>query len=128
MQKINFKSKLELDSLTVLCKAQYVIDRNGGGNEKTDFFSIWFSFSVLENAVKKNRNVFLKVRLCQNEFIKSSIFQINNSKIWRISVLNVLKLNISRYRTIWPDFFCIFKLGLPCVLKVISTTFWLRFK
>ena len=61
MQKINFKSKLELDSLTVLCKAQYVIDRNGGGNEKTDFFSIWFSFSVLENAVKKNRNVFLKV-------------------------------------------------------------------
>ena len=81
MQKINFKSKLELDSLTVLCKAQYVIDRNGGGNEKTDFFSIWFSFSVLENAVKKNRNVFLKVRLCQNEFIKSSIFQISNSKI-----------------------------------------------
>ena len=61
MQKINFKSKLELDSLTVLCKTQHVIDRNGEGNEKTDFFSIWFSFSVLENAVKKNRNVFLSL-------------------------------------------------------------------
>ena len=40
---------LELDSLTVLCKAQHVIDRNGEGNEKTDFFSIWFSFSVQWN-------------------------------------------------------------------------------
>ena len=45
----------------------------------------------------------LKVRLCQNEFMKSSIFQISNSKIWRISALKFLKLNISR--TIWPDFF-----------------------
>ena len=47
----------------------------------------------------------LKVRLCQNEFMKSSIFQSSNSKIWRISALKVLKLNISRYRTIWPDSF-----------------------
>ena len=60
--------------------------------------------------------------------MKSSIFQITNSKIWMISALKVLKLNISRYRKIWPDFFCISKLGLPCVLKVISTTVWLSFK
>ena len=45
----------------------------------------------------------LKVRLCQNQFMKSSIFQISNSKIWRISVLKVLKLNITRYRTVLPD-------------------------
>ena len=36
----------------------------------------------------------LKVRLCQNEFMKSSIFQISNSKIRSISALKVyLKLN-----------------------------------
>ena len=64
----------------------------------------------------------------QNEFMMSSIFQISNSKIWRISALKVLKLNISRYRMIWPEFFCIFNLGLPCVLKVIGTNFWLSFK
>ena len=53
--------KIRIRHPTVLCKTQHVIDRNGGGNEKTDFFSIWFSFSVLENAVKKNRNVFISL-------------------------------------------------------------------
>ena len=74
MQKINFKSKLELDSLTVLCKAQHVIDRNGEGNEKTDFFLIWFSFSVLENAVKKNRNVFISLLNNDVIFFSPSLF------------------------------------------------------
>ena len=49
----------------------------------------------------------LKVRLCQKEFMKSSIFQNCNSKIWNIFALKVL----SRF----------FKKGSPCVLKVIST-------
>ena len=53
-----------------------------------------------------------------------SVFHISNSKFKRISTLKVLKLNISRYRTIWPDFFAYSNFKL----KIISTTFWLSFK
>ena len=53
--------------------------------------------------------------------MKTLIFQITISNIWRISALKVLKLNISWYRTIWPDCFFIFKLDLPFVLYYFLT-------
>ena len=63
--------------------------------------------------------------------MNTSIFQNSNSKIWRISFRKFwrwISLDIrARYRAIWPNF-CIFKLGLSCVLKAILTTFWLSFK
>ena len=57
----------------------------------------WFFFS------------FLKVRWSQNEFVKSSIFQITNSKIWRISALKV-----------WPDYFAYTYLVCHVHSKVLS--------
>ena len=107
-----------------------IVPEKSTNNMHTSTFGM---ISNCDSKLDQFLNLFINYVLC---CIQSSYFKPHvRMNLWchRFSKLatqkiEVLKLNISRYRTIWPNLFIIFILSLSYVHKVILTSFWLSFK